>query len=142
MMYRGVPSSHPFTESSALADALSVLGLAANQLGPIDKAALPDLLARAFGADYANTPDPACSVLAETARELRWAHRALSRRGKCNVLVLEDVRATLRSAGARLHVVAELHRRMLVGMAIFAEGGRRVCIEKARGKHGKEGGAP
>jgi hypothetical protein len=138
MMYRGVPPSQPIAHAWALADALSSLGLAANQLGPIDKAALPDLLARAFGANYANTPDLVWSLLMETARELRFVHRAVLR-GKCNAVVMFDVRDTIATAAARVTVAAELHHRMLVGLSIYDNERAKHLVDKARRG---EGGAP
>ena len=140
-MYRGVSASEFLTEQNAISDALSAIGLSSGRLGRIDEATMLDLLGRAFGMDGVNTPNLVCAMLTETARELRLAHRAVTR-GKRNAVVMLDVRDAIRTAAARMDVVAELHRRMLAGYALYAWERTRRMVDKAVDEARRGEGAP
>ena len=80
-------------------------------------------------------------MLTETARELRLAHRAVTR-GKRNAVVMRDVRDAIRTAAARMDVVAEIHRRMLAGYALYAHERTRRMVDKAVDKVRRGEGEP
>ena len=108
----------------------------ARLLGRIDQATASDLLGRAFGMDAQHARFLVCAMLIETARELRLAHRAVTR-GKRNAVVMFYLRDAIRTAAARME-------RRCRASPPDARGVRALYLgaDAPHGRQGRRRGAP